>query len=645
MKKITLICLFFVQTIFGQNTEFSKQKFVLKADNQLIKPTASEAKEKAIIVNEQTYIEILADSSDELSCYYGSYKRVHLNDGSAIDRYNKIILPIASKNDLILIKARSISPNGTIKEVGNEAVKEVEEEKQVYNMLAFEGLEVGGEIEYYFLIKTDIRTYGSHSLQEEIPIRNAEFKIISPAHLVYDMKLYNRSQLQKIDSIDSKITTSIVLKDIQPQFEEKYTADKADEIRIEYRLLYNKSRGEEKVFTWQDAGEKLMTFMTADLKDSRKEVEKFIKKEKINGKNEVSKIRAIENFMKANIGIKEEAEGSSVMQVLQDKFGSDNSVSKAYIALFDAMDIPFDLVVGINRFKKRFDKDFESWAYLDNTFFYFPNQKLFLDPKNPFVRLGGFDPGLEGSDALFVQLKNGAIQTEIKQIPFSTVDQNFDNIDAAIVFDENMEGIKVKTQRYFGGLQGASLKGYFNLSNEEQKKAISNEILKQTITQDAVFENIVVKNYDLNNAEEVDAPLIMTADASIKSMIEKAGNKVFFKLGDIIGPQVEMYNEHPREHEIDVQTAHKYDRKITIEIPANYKIKGLDKINRNIVFQHDGKDAMGFVSSYEMKGNQLIVVIKEFYNQVFLPKSAYENFQKVINASADFNKVTLVLEK
>jgi hypothetical protein len=46
-----------------------------------------------------------------------------------------------------------------------------------------------------------------------------------------------------------------------------------------------------------------------------------------------------------------------------------------------------------------------------------------------------------------------------------------------------------------------------------------------------------------------------------------------------------------------------------------------------------------------LEGNLLTVNIDEFYKQVLQPLAIYDTFQKIINAAADFNKVTLLLEK
>ena len=54
---------------------------------------------------------------------------------------------------------------------------------------------------------------------------------------------------------------------------------------------------------------------------------------------------------------------------------------------------------------------------------------------------------------------------------------------------------------------------------------------------------------------------------------------------------------------------------------------------------------MAFVSNYKLENDLLTVTIDEYYKKTQLPVEAYPVFQKVINAAADFNKVTLVIEK
>jgi hypothetical protein len=51
------------------------------------------------------------------------------------------------------------------------------------------------------------------------------------------------------------------------------------------------------------------------------------------------------------------------------------------------------------------------------------------------------------------------------------------------------------------------------------------------------------------------------------------------------------------------------------------------------------------VSSYAQNDNVVTISINETYSRINYPLSAFEDFKKVINASADFNKVVLILDK
>lgn len=54
---------------------------------------------------------------------------------------------------------------------------------------------------------------------------------------------------------------------------------------------------------------------------------------------------------------------------------------------------------------------------------------------------------------------------------------------------------------------------------------------------------------------------------------------------------------------------------------------------------------MEFTSKYEINGNNLMVTCNEYYDEISVPIERYEEFRTVINAAADFNKITLVFEE
>ena len=128
-------------------------------------------------------------------------------------------------------------------------------------------------------------------------------------------------------------------------------------------------------------------------------------------------------------------------------------------------------------------------------------------------------------------------------------------------------------------------------------------------------------------------------------LLEKAGNKLLFKLGELIGNQVQMYQEKPRQLPAEMPFAHVEERKISFEIPQGYTIKNPEDINIDVQYKKDNVVTMGFVSSYKVVNNVLEVYVLETYHELKYPLKEFETFKKVINSSADFNKIVLVLEK
>ena len=140
-------------------------------------------------------------------------------------------------------------------------------------------------------------------------------------------------------------------------------------------------------------------------------------------------------------------------------------------------------------------------------------------------------------------------------------------------------------------------------------------------------------------------PLTIHIKTKSGELIEQAGNKLLVKIGMAIGPQVEMYQEKPRQQPVGLDYGHVEERTIDFIIPQGYTISNLNDLKIKQVYEENGELTMGFVSDYEVKGNVLSVHIMEEYRKTFYPLSQFESFRKIINASSDFNKVVLVIEK
>jgi Domain of Unknown Function with PDB structure (DUF3857) len=653
-RHTTLTSLFVIlcmTTAFGQKLTFYKviASHVVKAT--LSTPTAAEAAESGMMLRNDQWVEYAFDSLGQFDCYEGVIKRLHLNDAKALEMYNKITLPVPTTDDLRYLKVRSIAKNGTIKEVGIEAVKDIEERGRVYKIIAVEGLEVGGELEYIVLNRRSSSSFGREVLQSDIPVRGAKLKIISPSHLIFEAKVYNAPSKITIDSVNNQRVVSVEVENLRAINDEKYANIRANLVRVDYKLSYNLTRNaNERLYSWKQAAD---TFYGYLFNESEKNtylnaVNEFLAKNKIKNSNPEIAIKTLENTIKKSVSYRESEDYETAADVLKNQYGSKTGLIRLYVAALNALKIPFEVAVSCPRAEAVFDKDFECWNYLDNYILYFPTTKKYLDPINVFYRYGLIPDANEGNYALFVKApKKGEDepQHEVRFIPFTAIAQSYDNMLAEVAFLPTMDQIQGKFTRTMVGHTAAQLRPIFDLLKAEQdRKNVIAEIAKSTIKPDVEFSNVVIKNTNMNT-DEVNKPFVFGVDAKLRSVVEKAGKKVLFKVGELIGPQVEMYNEGPRQFDIDMGNSHSYNRVLKITIPTGYKISGgLEALKRSITDGAANPD-MGFVTNYKLEKNILTVTIDEFYKNVQLSRNVYDTFQRVINAAADFNKVTLVFEK
>ncbi len=640
-------CLHTASFAQAQDLEFTARKIDGKVSSALVTLTTEEKKETGVVLQDQTFVEYTREGKDNLVRYYAIHRRVHLNDSKAVEMYNKIILPVRSTSDLLAVRATAITPSGAVKEVGMESVKEIEEEGRRYKLLAVEGLEVGGEIDYYFILKGNSTLSGSDVLQKELPVRSSSLHIVAPKHLIFEGKVYNTKTYQA-DTLETneKRILSFEFNGIPALYEEKYAASDANRIRVEYKLAYNDFRGADRLLSWNEAGKRYYQSLHYGEEASAKAISKFLQKEKIAPLPQEKAIRAIENYIKTNIAVKPEAAEDIAEGVLKKKFGDEPSVMRLYIALLGALHIDHTIVVGCSRYEQQFDRDFETWNYLDQYLIYFPGTHTFLDPLSIVYRYGMYSQALEGTDALFISteslgnFKSGV--SSIDKIPVASFNENKDKTVIDVSFDTEAEELKLKINKELSGHMASGIRPVYFLSNAEDRAKLESEYLKAYLKDDAVLSNVVIQNFNINS-EEINAPFVMKADATLKSSIEKLGNRTLLKVGELIGPQVEMYDERVRQQPVDVGMAHSYIRTIQIHVPDGYKLTGLENLKRELAYGED--KSLAFVSGYTLNGNLLTIEVNEYYKQISYPLSEYENFRKVINASADFNKITLLLEK
>lgn len=621
------------------------------SSTSLHQPAGTFSNESAIILLDKRRIEYV-DEKEEMASYRTIHRRIHIIDDKGIEQFNKVYLPVSSNSEIVDIMARTILPGGKIITVDSKNIRDLKEEDQQYKIFALEGLQKGCEVEFYYTYKANLSFFGREIIQSTYPVLEAQVAVLAPERLIFETKGYNQVNTPHDTVINARRIITIQHLDIPGVEDEKYANYSANLKRVEYKLSYNAARNKtERVFTWNELAKRTYSVYGTHTEKETKRVNELIKKnnwESLKG-NDLSLVTAVENYLKINIGTSDDNHHESaedIEQILKNKISNHRGILRLYGALFKQLGIDHEFVLCGSRRDYAIDRGFENWNNCNNQIIYFPRLKKYIAPTRFELRYPLISPEWIGTNGVFC--KNTTIGTfttaiaEIRRIQGEDFNWSGNNIDAKVRLDATLDTLVVTSKQSYSGYSSIFYRASFNYSTEEQQRLLLKEMAKfGTNSERVIFSKI--ENKEMENFQE-NKPFVLNLVVNASELVERAGNKILVKLGEIIGPQTEMYQEKPRQFDMDVNYPHIIARTIELEIPKGYKIKNPNDLNISKVVRDNDKITMGFESSYKLEGNTLKVTVMEQYCILTYPLSQYNDFKNIINAAADFNKVTLVLE-
>lgn len=610
--------------------------------------TTTEAQNPALILRELRVEEYALDAKRELHLYSLDHHIVRVNTSEGIERYNKIYLPVQDGGKVLSLKARTISPRGEVVEIDAANMKELKDQDggRGFKIFAVEGLEKGSEIEYLFTRERPANYFGRNYMQDEVPARDVTFELITPEFFTFEARRYPSSTSVVLrDTVQNeKRIVRLALHDVPAAREETFANIKAERQRVEYKMAYSQARGRERLFTWADASQFLYRRVYGWTKDEQKAVDKLLKQMALPATNQVV---AAEQYIKKNFRPDDSA-GEDLAHVITTRTGSEVGMARLYAAIFNRLNITHELVVTSDRTDAAFDKEFDSWNYLDHFVFFFTSTKQWLAPGRPDYRMPLIPAEWTANEALFVRtVKLGSTETAIGStgfIPTLAADQSPSDLDIAVQFAPNLDKSTVTIRETLGGYHAQQIQPFYGLIPDEKRTEVLQELIKSNVP-DATFQQIKATNIE-TGLNPLEKPFIVDATVESVALLDRAGPKYLFKVGTLLGPQSELYQADDRQYDVENDFNRRYNRTITFELPAGYQVRNLNDLNVDIsAGPTDKGPEYLFKSSYEQQGQKVIVTIREYYRQIRWPKKDFEAFRGVVNAAANFNKVVLVLEK
>lgn len=587
--------------------------------------------------------------------YFLEHKVLWLNSDEKIEDYNKVYLPHSSSSELVINKARVIDEKGNIIELDKSKILTASDEEtgKKYKYFAFEGLKKGSFIEYFYVQKKTPSYQGRKLyLQSSFDKKNVEFDLLSPKNLVFKFKSFNGIPSVVQDTlIKEKQHWKLRVKDIKKLEKEYKSAYNASRGFVAYKLDKNTVRNLSNIISYKKVAQNIYKFYYPSEyeKKTTSLINKVIKEVNIKENDNIDdQLRKLDLFVKSNFYISDfsnnELEDLDV--VLEKKVMNNIGAIKFYVAIIKALGIKHELVITSDRLETKFDKEFEANNFLNDFLFYFPKNKKYLDPTNMESRFG-FPPGNSTDNyGLFIkEVIVGDFKSAVGRIKYikpvsaeNTVDRMFINVTFNA---DNISECKVKLEREFSGYYAMSIQPFMNLIQGDKRKELVDGIAK------SISKNIEITKREVeNDSPEMFGvkPLKFTFDFTTETFVEKAGKKYLFKLGELIGPQIQMYQEKERVLPLEEDFQRSYYRTIVVNIPRGYKLTNLEDININNAYNNGAKELFSFKSFYNLEGNKLEITADEHYRENLIEVNLYEKYRKVINSAADFNKIVLLLE-
>lgn len=650
MKNIIVIIVLFTSVCYSQESIYKSYDW---EDPSQYQAMTLDINESMITVKEKTIKEFLFEGEDGLFEYSIEHKAIWLNSDAKIEDYNKIYLPYSSNSTLITSKARVIQSDGKVKVLDESKIHTAKDEEtnNTYKYFAFEGVEKGSIVEYFYVLKKYPDYQGTRVfLQSEFKKNNVGFDLYAPSHLIFDFKSYNGIKPIEQDTLaKGRLHWSVHEEKIEKLEKEDVSAYEASRGFIIYKLDQNTANNGKNISSYSNLTKNIYSFLNPELKKSDiKLMDGFIKELKLQDKSNEEKVRSIENHIKTNFYITTLPgdQYKDISAILENKTGSKTGLIKVYSNLFKHMNIATELVSTTDRFDLFFDKDFEANNFLEEYLLYFKEFDKYMSPSAENSRLGVPPAELTDNYGLFVkEVKIGNFKSgigKIKYIKALGADKSADNIKMEVSFNEG--DLSVCTVDYSGSFSGyyaSYIQPYLNLIEADDR----DEFYKSLVNR---FDpNMDIKKVQVENAKPEFLgvkPFIIHSTFESDKFIEKAGRKLVFKLGELIGPQIEMYQENTRVLGVESDFNRTYNRIITVKIPKGYKIDNLEQIEIQNSFRINDKTVLWFDSSYTLTGDTLEVVANEFYDVNRIALADFEQYRTVINSAADFNKIILVME-
>ena len=367
------ICLFLLLLAPGLWAQTSPYHQVYDWDAKPAYSLPADDPSDMIALLEKYVVEFAYNGEGDLVEYDLQHMVLWLNSDERMEQYNKIYLPFASDSELLVSKARVITPNGEVLVLDDSKILTAKDDEsgKTYKYFAFEGLEKGSAIEYLFIEQKDPDYSGRRFLlQSEYEIRQLGFDLYAPKNLVFASKGYNGVPDPQLDTLTSgKLHWQLRLEPLEALEEEEMASYNANRGYVVYKLDRNTANNKSGITSYAGIARNVYNYYNQEPeKRTQDRIEALLREQAgiPRGAKGEEAIRTLEQYLKTNIYVADEGGGnlSDLDYVLANSVAGETGIVRLYMAALKTLGIEHQMVLTCDRESLRFDPDFESGNFL-----------------------------------------------------------------------------------------------------------------------------------------------------------------------------------------------------------------------------------------------------------------------------------------
>jgi hypothetical protein len=282
MRSLLIIHCIILLSINALSQDFSLQyKFETAPDVSFAQKDYDLAKTDQLEVLDERAIEFAYKPDKSLFQYLYIHNIIYVNSEEAINRNNKVYVPVQDTNNVIDMDCRVILTSGEIRQLEKSSINQaVNENGQNVYYYAVNGAEKNSYIEYYYLIRQEAGISGTYfDLQGNYPVAKSVFKIIAPNHLFFATKSYNGfSNFDTDTTLTGRNYLIAITSNIPKIQEEDFANVDGNKMKVEYHLSRNSDNGVRNYYNYGRASQNIFENLSQPIsKNARSELEKILK--------------------------------------------------------------------------------------------------------------------------------------------------------------------------------------------------------------------------------------------------------------------------------------------------------------------------------------------------------------------------------